>query len=183
MIFKRIVTSLLIVASLFATPVVFATVDGVISAQIQLNDRRNVGINAAANLSVNAVPAVTYTSGVGANQGDTLYQATLALSGGAYNLNLTTATDSYGTALALLRVKGVYVKNTGATSLVVGNGTNPFINLLTATGTVTLPAGAWFACATPDATGYAVTASTGDILKFTGTGTAAFQVVILGGKS
>ncbi|HLY82028.1 MAG TPA: hypothetical protein VKQ71_03530 [Acidimicrobiales bacterium] len=180
---KRFLHYLLVVAVLFATPAVYATVDGVISAQVQLNDRRNVGINAAANLSVNAAPSTSYTSGVGANQGNILYQATLTMTAGAYALNLTTATDSYGTALGTVRIKGIYIKNTATTSMTVGAGTTPVTTLLNSTGTLTLPAGAWFSAATPDATGWVVTPSTAMLINFAGTGTATFQVVILGGSS
>lgn len=161
------------------------SIDGSIILQANLSDRRTIGVNSSTvNIPANLTATGTFTDGSGALQANVLYQATLALSGGTYNLDLNgVLTDSYGSAVAMLRVKGIMVYNTGATSLTVGNGTNPWVTFLTGTGTLILPPSAAFAAYTPDATGWAVTASTGDILKFAGTGTAAFQVVILGASA
>jgi hypothetical protein len=159
-------------------------IDGTMTLQTALNDRRTVGINTSANIAANLTTSATFADGAGALAGNVLYQASLALSGGVYNLDLNASvTDSYGSTVTLLRVKGIHVYNTGATSLTVGNGTNPWVTMLTGTGTIILPAGAAFAAWTPDATGWTVTAATGDILKFAGTGTATFQVVVLGASS
>jgi type 1 fimbria pilin len=91
--------------------------------------------------------------------------------------------DSYGTALATVRMKGIYIKNTSTHTITVGAGTTPVTTLLNSTGTLTLPAGAWFAAATPDATGWVVTPSTAMLINFTGTTTDTFQIVVLGGKT
>jgi len=164
-----------------SVPVVYASIDGAITISVGFNDRRTVGINTSANLPVNTTVTSTYTNGSGAGQAGVLYQGALALSSGAYSLNLTgTLTDSYGSAVNLVRVKAIYIKNTGATALTVGNGSNPWVTFLTGTGTLILPPGAWVAAATPDATGWTVTASTAYVLQFAGTGSATFQVVVLG---
>jgi hypothetical protein len=160
-------------------------IDGAITLQTNLNDRRTVGVNATSvNIPANLSPSATFSDGAGALQGNVLYQASLALTAGTFNLDLNgVVTDPWGTTVAMLRVKGILVFNTGATSLVVGAGTNPWLTLLNSTGTITLPPGAAFAAFTPDAAGWAVTAATGDILKFAGTGTATFQVIVLGASS
>ncbi len=184
MLFKRIVLYSLALALAFPAAYALASVDGVISAQVQLNDRRSVGINTNANLSVNAAPSLAYTDGVGANQGNIVYQASLAMTSGAYALDLAGAVaDSYGTTVAAVRIKGIYVKNTSAHTITMGAGSATMTTLLNSTGTLTLPSGAFFCAGTPDATGWVVTATTADTLNFTGTTTDTFQVVILGGKT
>ena len=160
-------------------------ISGSMTVAANLNDSRTVGVNATSvAIPANLSPSATFTDGAGALMGNVLYQATLALSAGVYNLDLNgVVTDPWGSTVSMLRVKGILVYNTGATSLTVGNGTTPWVTFLTGTGTLILPPGAAFAAFTPDATGWTVTAATGDILKFAGTGTAAFQVVILGASS
>jgi hypothetical protein len=171
-----------IVASAFVLPAARASIDGVISFAFQVNDRRTVGLNTSANLPVNTAPSISFTNGAGAGQAKILYQGNLTLSSGTLSVDLNgVLADSYGSTVSLVRVKGIFIKNTATTPLVVGAaGSNPWNTLLNSTGTLTLPASAWVAAATPDATGWAVTASTGDLLLFTGTGSGTFQVVILG---
>lgn len=160
-------------------------VSGTMTLSATLGDSRVVGVNATSvNIPANLQPSATFSDGAGALQGNVLYQATLALSAGVFNLDLNgVVLDAWGTTVAMLRVKGILIFNNGATALTVGAGTNPWATLLNATGTITLPPGAAFAAFTPDAAGWTVTAATGDILKFAGTGTATFQVVILGAST
>ncbi len=160
------------------------SIDGTLTAQLVLNDRRSLGINPAGNLPVNTIAQTAFTDGVGANQANTLYQASLAMTSGAYALDLASATiDSYGTALAFVRIKGIYIKNTSIHTITFGAGTAPVVSLLNATGTITLPPGAWFLASTPNAAGWVVTATTADRINFTGTTTDTFEVAIFGGKS
>lgn len=159
-------------------------IDGTITLQSAFNDRRTVGINTAANIPANLTLSATFADGAGALMGNVLYQGSLALSAGVYNLDLNAVlTDSYGSTVNMVRVKAIMIFNNAATTLTVGNGTTPWVSFLTGTGTLILPAGAAVAAFTPDATGWTVTAATADILKFAGTGTATFQVVILGASS
>lgn len=160
-------------------------ISGTVTASVNMIDARTVGVSSTAvGIPANLAPAITFADGAGAGLANVLYQATLALSAGVFNLDLNgVVTDPWGSSVALLRVKGILIYNTGATSLTVGNGTTPWVTLLTGTGTIILPPGAFFLASTPDATGWTVTAATGDILKFAGTGTAAFQVIIFGASS
>jgi hypothetical protein len=160
-------------------------IDGTVSIGFVGNDRRTVGINTGANLGVNFQPSITYADGVGANQANVLYQASLALTAGVNNVDLSgVLTDSYGTSLTPARIKAWAFQNNSATnSMTVGNGTNPWVTCLTGTGTLIIPAGGFFVFATPDATGWTVTAATGDILKVAGTGTDAFTLIFFGGKT
>ena len=159
-------------------------IDGTITLQTALNDRRTVGINTAANLAANLAVAIPFTDGAGANQGNVLYQGSLVMTAGAYNIDLNgLLTDTYGSQVNMLRVKGILYYNTSTHVHTIGAGTNPWITLLNSTGTLTIPPGGAFAAVTPDATGWAVTAATGDVLKTLGTGTDTFQIVILGSST
>lgn len=159
------------------------TIDGTVGATFTMNDRRTVGINTNANLPVNAQPSITFANGSGAGQAGVLYQGKLSLTAGALNVDLNgVLTDSYGSTVSLVRVKAIYVQNnsTSANMTFGAAATNTWATLFNTTGTITLPPSAWFVAATPDATGWAVTASTGDILKVAGTGTDQFTIVLIG---
>jgi hypothetical protein len=159
------------------------TIDGTVGATFTMNDRRTVGINTNANLPVNAQPSITFANGAGANQAKVLYQGKLSLSAGALSVDLNgVLTDSYGSTVSLVRVKAIYIQNNSASNPQTfgAAASNAWATLLNSTGTITLPAGAWFIAATPDATGWAVTAATGDLLKAAGTGTDQFTLVLIG---
>lgn len=166
--------------------VAHASIDAVISAGFTANDRRTVGINSNANIPVNSQPSITFANGSGAGQASVLYQGKLSLSGGAYSLDLNgVLTDSYGSSVALVRVKAILLQNNSASNSQTfgAAASNAWATWLNSTGTITLPPGAWVVAATPDATGWGVTAATGDILKVAGTGTDQFTVVLLGSSS
>ena len=159
-------------------------VDGTINLQAGFNDRRTIGLNPSVNIPVSPAYSATFSSGSGAFQGDTLYQASLALVAGTLNLDLNAAlTDSYGSSVTLVRVKAIMFRNNGVANIVVGAGATPWASLLNATGTLTMPPGSAFAFFTPDAAGWTVTAASADILKFAGTGTDPFEVIVLGAKT
>lgn len=158
--------------------------DGSLTATFQINDRRTVGVGAKANIPANITGSATFADGAGALQANVLYQASLALAAGAKSLDLNgVLTDSYGSTVSLLRVKGLFVRNTGVADLTFGAGTTPWVTFLNSTGTVTLKPGAFLLACAVDATGWAVTASTADLLNFTGTGTGTFDVAVLGAAS
>lgn len=182
--FMRLSSALMLLGILLAAPfVALASIDGTISGAFQMNDRRTVGLNASANIPVNAQPAITFTNGTGAGQVSGLYQSSQTFSGTTASLNFGSGgglTDSYGTAVSWTKLKAVYVNNTGTSAITIGGGTNPITTMLNSTGTLTLPAGAWTVIATPDAAGWAITASTACNLNFTGTSGQTFQVVAAG---
>jgi hypothetical protein len=159
------------------------TIDGSVSIAFVGNDRRAVGINPSANLPVNFTPAIGYTDGVGINQANVLYQNTFALVAGTSNIDLSgVLADQYGTTLTPARIKAWAFQNNSTTnSMTLGSGTNPWVSCFT--GTLIIPPGGYVQFATPDATGWTVTAGTGDILKVAGTGTDAFTLLFLGGKT
>lgn len=99
--------------------------------------------------------------------------------------------SAFGSALTFVRVKGIFIAaaSGNANNVVVGNATsNAWAGLLNATGTLTLRPGATFAAmaGSTDATGMAVTAGTGDLLKVanSGAGTSVtYDIVIIGASA
>lgn len=97
--------------------------------------------------------------------------------------------DPFGTAVTLARVKGIIVSaaSTNVNNVVIGGGTNPLTNWISGTtpAVIVKPNG-FFSLIAPDATGYPVTAGTGDILRITNSGagsTVTYQIVIIGASS
>lgn len=162
-------------------------IDATVGGSFVANDRRTVGLSQVlgVNIGCNVNPSVSYTDGVGANQANLLYQASTNFTGTTASLDLNgVLTDSYGSTVSMLRVKAIYIENPSATNnIVVGAGTNPWITFLNATGTLTLRPGGFVLSAVPDATGWAVTAATGDILLLTGTSGQPYKIAILGANA
>lgn len=164
-------------------------IDGTIAASFVINDRRtNVGLSGSSNgvnIPTSRSPAITFTNGAGASAANIIFADDRTLGASPDDLDLAgVLADLYGGTLTFVRVKAIYIKNTGNASITVGaDGTNPWATLLNSTGTLTLPASAWFVAATPDATGWAVTAGTGDILQVSGTNGQTYEIAILGASS
>jgi len=129
------------------------------------------------------------STGTGANQADRIYHAqpTLAASGTA-TLDLAgVLTDIFGATVTFARIKAMVVAAAAGNTnnVIVGNSaTNGFITWVGgATHTVTVRPGGVFALYAPDATAYAVTAATADLLLFTnsaaGTG-VTYDVILIG---
>lgn len=140
--------------------------------------------------------AASLASGTAAGQADIVYHATRTLGPSAnedIDLNNagTTYVDPFGTPLAMLRVKGVFVAAAVANAnnvLVGAAAANPWVGLLTATSTVTLRPGGFFAAVAgvADATAYGVVAGTGDLLRIanSGAGTSVtYDIFILGASA
>lgn len=159
------------------------SISGTVSASIVIDDTRtNVGLPASSTrLGISRQPSITFSDGVGAAMFDKLYAASRTLSGSSEDLDLSgVLADLYGGTITAARVKCLYVKNLSTTNNIVigGDGTNPWATLLNSTGTLTLPPLAWVVVATPDATGWAITAGTGDILQVAGTSGQSYEIGI-----
>lgn len=135
---------------------------------------------------------VTFTDGAGVNQVNQVW------ADAARSINASTSddldlsgvlTNKLGQTVSFVRVKGIYVRfltSTATFVLNVGGGSNPFINYLTGTTpVVVIRAGGTFCLIGPDATGYAVTAGTGDILRINNPNAAAitYDIIIVGATS
>ncbi|MEU9606156.1 hypothetical protein [Streptomyces sp. NPDC048057] len=99
-------------------------------------------------------------------------------------------TDAFGAAITFVKVKGLFVSaaSANANNVVIGGATsNAWSTLLGATGTITLRPGATLGvmAGATDATAYAVTAGTADLLKVanSGAGTSVTYDLVLIGTS
>jgi hypothetical protein len=111
------------------------------------------------------------TQGTGAaGTADLLYTASVTIaSSGNTTVTFTALADVFGISRNFARIKVIVIENSAlgsATSILVGNGTNPFINWVgSGAHTVRVRNGGFLALGCTDATAYAVTAATGDLLK------------------
>ena len=139
----------------------------------------------------------TLADGTAADQANIVYfDSGTMIADADLSLDLSgTLSDVYGDTITALRVKAIAIKNTSTTAsiLKVGGGTadagtNAFASWLHRTGTsaagsegVLVRPGGVFLLWAPDATAYAVTAGTGDILMIQEQSTlaAAYEVMIV----
>ncbi|MFJ6578373.1 hypothetical protein ACIQMY_20680 [Streptomyces sp. NPDC091368] len=137
--------------------------------------------------------SMALASGTAAGQGDRVWSDRRTLAASATeDLDLAgVLLDAFGTAITFARIKGIVIAAAAGNTnnVVVGAAAaNPWATLLSATGTVTLRPGAFLAVGTgaADATGYAVTAGTADLLKVANSaaGTAVtYDVHIIGASA
>jgi len=134
----------------------------------------------------------TVANGTGANQADLVFrdQRTLALST-SENLDLAgSLTDAYGSTITFARIKMVYVKaasDNGGNIVVGGAAANTFVGwFANSSDKVNVAGGQMFQVVAPDATGWAVTAGTADILKVEnddGAAEATYDIIIVGASA
>lgn len=133
---------------------------------------------------------IDLSSGTAAGQADKVFadQRTLAASA-TEDLDLAgSLADAFGATITFVKVKALLVRAAvgNTNNVVVGAAaSNPWATLLNSTGTVALRPGAGFLAwaGAADATGYAVTASTGDLLKIANSaaGTSVtYDVAVIG---
>jgi hypothetical protein len=144
---------------------------------------------ASAQLSKSYI--VDLVNGTAAGQVDRIFhdQRTLTASANE-DLDLAGAlTDAFGTSLTFVRIKGLIVAAAAGNTnnVIVGGATsNGFVSWVGgATHTVTLRPGAVLAltAGSADATGYAVTAATGDLLRIAnsaGTTGVTYDIAVIG---
>ena len=149
-------------------------------------DRSTVLERAVSNVAVNLSRG--FADGSGAGQAAVLFSGRRTLADGAsesLDLNGTTLTDVFGQPLGLTKIKGLIIQalDSNTTNLTVGNVSNGLATILgAATQSFTLQPGELFAKLTNSAAGYAVTASTGDLLKIANAAGAAagYDIIIIG---
>lgn len=135
---------------------------------------------------------VDLADGTGAGQADRLFsdRRTLSASGNE-TLDLAgTLVDAFGATLTFARIKALYIAASSDNTnnvLVGGAASNGFITWVgDATDVVVVRPGGMLLLAAPDATAYAVTAATGDLLKVanSGSGTSVtYDVVVIGASA
>lgn len=136
--------------------------------------------------------AVTLASGTGLGKADKAYTArrTIAASG-SEDLDLAgVLQDAFGAPITFVRIKGLVIAAgvSNSNNVVIGNATsNAWAALLNATGTITLRPGAVLAAiAGAEDAAYAVTASTGDVLKVANSGggsAVSYDICIVGASA
>lgn len=143
--------------------------------------------------TLNFARSVTLGSGSGAGKADRMFSDRRTLAASATeDLDLAGALlDDLGGTAAFARVKGLIISASkdNTNNVVVGAASsNAWAALLNATGTITLRPGATF-CAVAgvaDATGWAVTGGTGDLLKIANSagGTSViYDIVVIGNSA
>lgn len=137
---------------------------------------------------LNEIKSIALADGTGADQADQLWtdQRTISASSND-DLDLAgSLTNALGATATFARIRALYVEAAlgNTNNVVVGGGTNPFVNWVAdGTDKVIVRPGGVLLLANRDATGYAVTASTGDVLRIanSGSGTSVtYNVAILG---
>lgn len=132
-------------------------------------------------------------SGTGAGLADKVWsdRRTLAASA-SEDLDLAgVLTDAFGATITLARVKALLIRAAAANSnsVVVGAASsNAWASLLNSTGTLTLRPGTvlFLGAGSEDATTYAVTAGTGDLLKVANSGAGSsvtYEIVVIGASA
>ena len=132
----------------------------------------------------------TYTDGAGAAMVNQVWSDTRTLGTSAtedLDLTGTALTNSFGVAVAFARIKGIYIKAAAANTnnvLVEPASANGWVGFLKAAGDqIILRPGYGILLFGSDATGYAVTAGTGDLLTVTnsaGSTTVSYDIMIIG---
>lgn len=144
----------------------------------------------SANISF--AQSIHLDNGTGANAADRLYADTNTLAAsGTVDVDLAgTLTDALGAALTFARVKAIFIRAAvGNTNNVVlgGAASNQFVGPFGAAAhTIAVKPGGFLGMVAPDATGWPVTAGTGDLLRIanSGAGTGVtYDVVIIGASA
>lgn len=141
-------------------------------------------------ITPSSYPSWTVADGSGADQMDIIWhdQRTLA-AGTPENLDLSgSLTDAYGTTMNFAIVKLIMVASASANDGLIqvgGAGSNTFVNwVANSSDILNVRNGGALMLFAPDATGYAVTAGTGDILKINNSGASSgVYDIVIGGVS
>jgi hypothetical protein len=140
----------------------------------------------AVTSGTNSFPTLsrTITDGTGAGQCNKWYRAYRTLAAAtADNLDLAgSLLDPFGSTLTFTGIKYIAIalvaaSANGTNKLTVGNATNPFVGPFSSAGTIDIYDS--LELYHPGASGWAVTAGTGDILKINNPGAASVTYCIL----
>jgi hypothetical protein len=126
----------------------------------------------SAGQTVNESVTIQLNPGTGAGNSDKMFTKAINIAAsGNTTVNLTTALDEFGVALALADVQALMLEADAGNvnNIVVGNGSNPWVGPFDAGADTKAvkPGGVWLDA---DKTGWPVVASTGDIIKLTNSG-------------
>lgn len=144
----------------------------------------NVGTT---KLSASKTISDSLANGTGLDQADQMYMTSGTVAAGTpVDLDLSgSVTNAFGTTVAFARLKGIIIHNKTTTAgaiLEVGAGSNPITSLWLASGDgVKVGPDGMLALWNPSAAGYAVTATTADILRLvSASGTISYEIYLIG---
>lgn len=171
---------------------VTGTVSGNVTATASLRTTKTSGLPSGSS-AVSAItfpfPSSVFTNGAGALAMNQLWSSgARALAGGASeNLDCAgTLLDEFGNTMGFARLKLIAVYNRGTVAIQIGAGaTNGLVTAFpTASAGAIIPAGGSLLMWCVDATGWVVTAATGDIIKVLNLdgAVAASYDILLGGS-
>lgn len=166
-----------------------ATLDN-INLQVRfLADLQNILDLVTAKVPLDKKYTLTWTTGTGLNQANAIFsdQRTIAASSND-DLDLAGGlTDGLGATLTFTRIKAIliFAAVANVNNVVMGNAAaNGFVGPFgAATHTLSVRPGGLEVLMAPDATGYAVTAGTGDILRIAnsaGGSSVVYDIVLIG---
>jgi len=166
----------------------YDNVTATITALLSLSGTKNATFGDNVVIPFNQKPSTAYAFGSGAKQISTFYRAARTLAGSA-NEDLDLAgglTDDNGATITFTEVKALYIENTSAIdTLTVGAAaSNALASLFGATThTLKIPPKTKLLLWSEDATGYAVVAGTGDLLRITnGSGGSTIYNILIAGN-
>lgn len=139
--------------------------------------------------NINYAKTYSIADGTGADQANMLFvdTRTVALSS-SENLDLAGGlTDAFGATITFTKIKGIIIAAAAANTnnvLVGGHATAAFVNFVSdATDVLVVRPGGTIALFANDVTGYAVVATTGDLLKITNSGAGTgvtYDIILIG---
>lgn len=146
-----------------------------------VNETLSLGTATAANIQATTATSFSYGTGTGAGSIDLHWEHTYTLASAAtQTLTLSALTDDIGRTVAFARIKRLLINITSKTGndvLTVGAATNPITTLLGGT-TPTFLVRNFDIKVANDATGFVVTPSTADQLKFVNSGAASMTFTV-----
>lgn len=144
-----------------------ATFDGSISLRVRGTVSNPLDLSSLTD-TLNELFTQTFENGTGTGQANKMWSDTRTLADNtSESLDLAgSLTDSFGAAITFAKIKAIIIRNKSTTqALAVGGAaSNQFINwVANSSDIINIPAGGMFMLTAP--AGFAVTASTGDLLK------------------
>lgn len=115
-------------------------------------------------------PSYSFTDGTGANQAKAVFTDTRTITASSSeDLNLDALVDAFGNTIVGTKIKALAVQAASANTndvVIGGAASNQLATLFgDVSDTIKVKPGGLFLVVAPNATGYAITASTGDLLK------------------
>lgn len=164
------------------------TLTGSVSVLVNMVLAGNLDIGTGTQ-SVNQNYKTTFTNGTGANQVNMMWTDTRTVSASSSDdLDLAGGlTSAFGTTITFTSIKGIVIKadsSNGDNLSIGGDGSAPITSLFNAgTDEIILAPGGTIALINPNANGYAVTATTADILEITNLDSGAsadYDIILIG---